>query len=45
MKPATQAFLEKSQELLDHAEKMLGVALNEDAGRTAISQAITPRKP
>ena len=35
MKPATQAFLEKSRELLDHTETMLGVALNEDAGRTA----------
>lgn len=27
--------MEKASELLDHAETMLGVALNEDAGRTA----------
>ncbi|MFZ1963880.1 MAG: HEPN domain-containing protein [Roseiarcus sp.] len=35
MKPQAAAFLEKSRELLDRADTMLGVALNEDAGRTA----------
>jgi uncharacterized protein (UPF0332 family) len=35
VKPQTAAFLEKSRELLDRADKMLGVGLNEDAGRTA----------
>ena len=35
MKPQTAAFLEKSHELLDRADKMLGIGLNEDAGRTA----------
>lgn len=35
MKPQTVAFLEKSRELLDHADKMLSINLNEDAGRTA----------
>ncbi len=35
MKPQADAFLEKSRELLDRADKMLGVGLNEDAGRTA----------
>jgi uncharacterized protein (UPF0332 family) len=35
MKPQTSAFLEKAQELLDRADTMLGVGLDEDAGRTA----------
>ena len=35
MKPQAAAFLEKSRELLARADKMLGVGLNEDAGRTA----------
>lgn len=35
MKPQSAAFLEKSGELLEHADTMLGVGLNEDAGRTA----------
>jgi uncharacterized protein (UPF0332 family) len=35
VKPQTAAFLEKSWELLDRANRMLGVGLNEDAGRTA----------
>lgn len=35
MKPQAAAFLEKAQELLDRADTMLGVGLNEDAGRTA----------
>lgn len=35
MKPQTAAFLEKSHELLDDAETMLSVGLNEAAGRTA----------
>jgi uncharacterized protein (UPF0332 family) len=35
VKPQTAAFLEKSRELLDRTAKMLGVGLNEDAGRTA----------
>jgi uncharacterized protein (UPF0332 family) len=35
MKPQTSAFLEKSRELLGRADTMLGVGLNEDAGRTA----------
>ncbi|MBV8055482.1 MAG: HEPN domain-containing protein [Deltaproteobacteria bacterium] len=35
MKPQAAAFLEKSRELLERADKMLGVGLNEDAGRTA----------
>ena len=35
MKPQSGAFLEKSPELLDQADTMLGVGLNEAAGRTA----------
>ncbi|MGH6812318.1 MAG: HEPN domain-containing protein [Methylocella sp.] len=35
MKPQTGAFLDKSRELLDRAETMLGAGLNADAGRTA----------
>jgi uncharacterized protein (UPF0332 family) len=35
LKPETALFLEKSRELLDQAETMLGVGLNEAAGRTA----------
>ena len=35
MKPETALFLEKSRELLDQAETMLEVGLNEAAGRTA----------
>ena len=35
MKPQAAAFLEKSRELLKRADTMLGVGLNEDAGRTA----------
>ena len=35
MKPQAAAFLEKSRELLERADKILGVGLNEDAGRTA----------
>ena len=35
MKPETALFLEKSRELLEEAEKMLGIDLNEAAGRTA----------
>ena len=35
MKPQTEAYLKKSRELLDHAETMLRVDLNDEAGRTA----------
>ena len=35
MKPQAAAFLEKSRELLEHAETMLSVGLHEDAGRRA----------
>jgi uncharacterized protein (UPF0332 family) len=35
VKPQAAAFLEKSRELLEHAETMLTAGLNEDAGRTA----------
>lgn len=35
MKPQAAAFLEKSRELLDHADKMLSIDLGEDAGRAA----------
>jgi uncharacterized protein (UPF0332 family) len=35
VKPQVAAFLEKSRELLEHAETMLSVGLHEDAGRTA----------
>lgn len=35
MKPQASAFLDKARELLDRADTMLGVGLNEDAGRTA----------
>jgi uncharacterized protein (UPF0332 family) len=35
LKPETALFLEKSRELLDQAEMMRGVGLNEAAGRTA----------
>lgn len=35
MKPETALFLDKARELLEQAESMLGVNLNEAAGRTA----------
>ncbi len=35
MKPQAAAYLEKSRAQLAHAEKMLAIDLNEDAGRTA----------
>lgn len=35
MKPQTAAFLDKSRELIGEAQTMLGVGLNEAAGRTA----------
>ena len=35
MKSQTGAFLDKARELLDRTDTMLGVGLNEDAGRTA----------
>jgi hypothetical protein len=35
LKPQARAFLDKSRELLDRADTMLGVGLNEAAGRTA----------
>lgn len=35
MKPQTAAFLDKGRELLERADTMLAVGLNEDAGRTA----------
>jgi uncharacterized protein (UPF0332 family) len=35
VKTQTGAFLDKSRELLDQADTMLGVNLNEVAGRTA----------
>ena len=35
MKPQARAFLDKSRELLDNADTMLRVGLNEAAGRTA----------
>jgi uncharacterized protein (UPF0332 family) len=35
VKPQTEAFLEKANELLGQARTMLGVGLNEAAGRTA----------
>ena len=35
MKPQAGAFLDKARELLDHADTMLRVGLNEDAGRAA----------
>ncbi len=35
MTPETAFFLEKSRELLERADAMLRVGLNEDAGRTA----------
>ncbi len=35
MKPQVGAFLAKARELLDQADTMLGVGLNEAAGRTA----------
>ncbi len=35
MKPETALFLEKSRDLLEQARTMLGVGLNEAAGRTA----------
>jgi uncharacterized protein (UPF0332 family) len=35
LKPETALFLQKSRELLDQAETMLGVGLDEAAGRTA----------
>ena len=35
MRPQTSAFLDKARELLSRADAMLGIGLNEDAGRTA----------
>lgn len=35
MKPQARAFLDKARELLGRADTMLGIGLNEDAGRTA----------
>ena len=35
MKPQASAFLDKARELLDRADAMLGIGLNEDAGRAA----------
>ena len=35
MTPEAARFLEKAQKLLEHAATMLGVGLNDDAGRTA----------
>ncbi len=35
MKPQAAAFLDKARELLERADMMLGVGLNDDAGRTA----------
>lgn len=35
MTPQAGAFLDESRELLEHADTMLGVELNEAAGRTA----------
>jgi uncharacterized protein (UPF0332 family) len=35
VRPQTARFLEKGRQLLEQAETMLGVALNEAAGRTA----------
>ncbi|MBF0528614.1 MAG: HEPN domain-containing protein [Deltaproteobacteria bacterium] len=35
MTPEASRFLEKAQKLLEHADTMLGVGLNDDAGRTA----------
>jgi uncharacterized protein (UPF0332 family) len=35
VKPQTSAFLEKARELLDQAETIFNVGLNEPAGRTA----------
>jgi len=35
VKPQASAFLDKARELLGRADAMLGIGLNEDAGRTA----------
>jgi len=35
VRPQTDAFLAKARELLHRADAMLGIGLNEDAGRTA----------
>ncbi len=35
MKPQVSAFLDKAQELFGHADAMLGIGLNEDAGCAA----------
>ena len=35
MTPEASRFLDKARKLLEHATTMLGVGLNEDAGRTA----------
>jgi uncharacterized protein (UPF0332 family) len=40
MKPQTEAFLDKARELLEQANTMLGVQLNEPAGRTAYLAAL-----
>lgn len=40
MKPQTGAFLDKARELLDQADTVMGVGLNEAAGRTAYLAAL-----
>lgn len=40
MKPQTGAFLDKARELLDQADTVMGVGLNEPAGRTAYLAAL-----
>src|SRR5437870_2078967 len=45
MKPQTGAFLDKSRALLDQAGKMLGVGLNDAAGRTAYLAGLHPVSP
>ncbi|MGA8028061.1 MAG: HEPN domain-containing protein [Bryobacteraceae bacterium] len=40
MKPQSGAFLDKARELLDQANTMMGVGLNEPAGRTAYLGAL-----
>ncbi len=39
MKPQAGAFLERARELLDQADTVMSVDLNEVAGRTAITTA------
>ncbi len=40
MKPQTGAFLDKAREFLDQADTVMGVGLNEAAGRTAYMAAL-----